>query len=265
MTFGHPTVGQKPNGVGWEEPLTLLFDDENSQETLTPWQRRRNDRAFLDHGCRASESHSVESSQMQSRTTWAAFGVVAGVFLAAVAIFCFRTIIREPSAARTLDPAAVVHEIQGLSELVSVKYTVQKAVGFEEQKVPFGSEKLLLFVQAQVLAGIDLSSVAAGDVKLFSPKRMQVMLPPPKIIHIVIDDKETKVWDRRITWWTPWVPFNPDLERQARLAARDAIERAAIDMGILDQARRNAEAGIRSLLETLGIKSVTVVSAAGKT
>jgi hypothetical protein len=202
---------------------------------------------------------------MQSRTSWAAFGVVVGVCLSAVAVLSFRHITREPYQARTLDPAAVVHEIQRLSELVSVKYTVQKVVGFEEQKVPFGSEKLLLFVQAQVLAGIDVSSVAAGDVKLLSGKRMEVVLPPPKIIHVVIDDKETKVWDRRITWWTPWVPFNPDLERQARLAARDAIERAAIDMGILDQARRNAEAGIRSLLETLGINSVTVVSASGKT
>jgi len=76
-----------------------------------------------------------------------------------------------------------------------------------------------------VLAGIDLSTLAAGDVKLLPDKRMQVTLPPPKIVHIVIDDKATKVWDRRITWWTPWVPYNPDLERQARLAARDAVER----------------------------------------
>ena len=202
---------------------------------------------------------------MQSRTRWATYGLLAGVVLAAVAFLCFRNITREASPARTLDPAVVVHEIQRLSELVSVKYTVQKAVGLEEQKVPFGSEKLLLFVQAQVLAGIDLSRVAAGDVRLLPSKRMQVVLPPPKIFHIVIDDKETKVWDRRITWWTPWVPFNPDLERQARLAALDAIERAPIDMGILDQARRNAQAAIQDLLENLGINSVTVVSAAGKT
>jgi hypothetical protein len=202
---------------------------------------------------------------VQSRTIWATFGLLAGVFLAAVAFLSFPKITRERSPARTLDPAVVVQEIQRLSELVSVKYTVQKAVGLEEQKVPFGSEKLLLFVQAQVLAGIDLSKVATGDVRLLPAKRMQLVLPPPKIIHIVIDDKQTKVWDRRITWWTPWVPFNPDLERQARLAALDAIERAAIDMGILDQARRNAQAAIQALLENLGINSVTVVSAAGKT
>src|SRR5580700_537164 len=197
---------------------------------------------------------------MQLRMKWAACGVVAGVLLAVIFFLFSRNILSEAPAVRTLNASVVVHEIQRLNELVSVKYTVQKVVGLEEKKVPLGSEKLLLFVQAEVLAGIDLSVLAPGDVKMLSDKRVRIALPPPKIVHIVIDDKETKVWDRRITWWTPWVPFNPDLERQARLAASDAIERAAIDMGILDQARRNAEAGIRSLLETLGIKSVTVVS-----
>jgi Protein of unknown function (DUF4230) len=101
--------------------------------------------------------------------------------------------------------------------------------------------------------------------KLLPAKRLQVVLPPPKVVHIVIDDKATKVWDRSITWWTPWVPYNPDLERQARLAAKDVVERTAIEMGILDQARRNAEAAIRGMLETFGLRSVTVESASGKT
>jgi hypothetical protein len=193
------------------------------------------------------------------------FGIVLGVLLAVIVYVVARRITSTTSPSATLDPASVVHQIQRLNELVSVKYTVQKVVGLEEQKVPFGSEKLLLFVQAEVLAGIDLSKLASADIKWLPAKRMQVMLPPPKIEHVVIDDKETKVWDRQITWWTPWVPYNPDLERQARLKAKDAIQQAAIDMGILDQARRNAEAGIRSLLETFGVKSVTLASPVGNT
>jgi hypothetical protein len=200
---------------------------------------------------------------MYLRIKWAAYGIVAGVLLAAMVYLATRNLTRETAPARIVDAASVVHEIQRLNELVSVKYTIQKVVGLEENKVPFGSEKLLLFVQAEVLAGIDLSTLAAGDVKMLPDKRMQVTLPPPKIVHIVIDDKATKVWDRRITWWTPWVPYNPDLERQARLAARDAVEKAALDMGILDQARRNADTGVRSLLETMGVKSV-VIGGAGR-
>ena len=162
------------------------------------------------------------------------------------------------TAALTLDAPAVVREIQGLSELVSVKYTVQKVVGLEEKKTPVGSEKLLLIVQAEVLAGVDLASVAPGSIQILPHDEIKVALPPARIFHIVIDDKETKVWDRQITWWTPWVSPNPDLERQARLAATASVRQAALDMGILDQARGNAELVIRNLLLTLGARSVRV-------
>jgi hypothetical protein len=181
---------------------------------------------------------------------------MAGIILAAALSFVFSS--RRTPPIRTLDPPAVVRDIQSLSELVSVKYTVQKVVGLEEKKTPVGAEKLLLIVQAEVLAGVDLAALSPGDVKVSRDGSIKITLPPARIFHIVIDDKETKVWDRQITWWTPWVSADPDLERQARLAAHKSIEQAALDMGILDQARRNAETVIRNLLETLGAKSVTL-------
>ena len=196
---------------------------------------------------------------MNLRIRWTVFGIVVGCFLSAIAFLAYRALGTFGSGTnRTLDAPVVVRQIQGLNELVSVKYTVQKVVGIEEKKVPLGSEKLLLFVDADVLAGVDLSMLVPADVRVLSGRRVQIALPPPKIIHIIIDDKQTKVWDRRITWWTPWVPYNPDLERQARLTARGEIEQAALEMGILNQARRNAEMSIQSLLNAMGVKAVTV-------
>jgi hypothetical protein len=195
---------------------------------------------------------------MKVQIRWAALGVLAGILITVAAMLSLWKVTGAgPSMTRSLDAPSVVREIQGLSELVSVKYTVQKVIALEEKKTPIGSEKLLLFVQAEVLGGIDLSKLAAGDVVALPGHRILLTLPPPSILDVVIDDKQTKVWDRQITWWTPWVPFNPDLERQARLAAKDEIEKAAIEMGILNQARSNAEVSIRSLLGALGVKSVT--------
>jgi hypothetical protein len=180
------------------------------------------------------------------------------MILAAVLILALRPLAERGKPERTFDAPAVVREIQGLSELVSVKYTVQKVVGLEEKKTPVGSEKLLLIVQAEVLAGVDLSTLTPGSIQVLPHGELKLALPPARIFHIVIDDKQTKVWDRQITWWTPWVSPDPDLERQARLAANKSIEEAALEMGILDQARRNAEVVIRNLLQTLGAKSVTL-------
>ncbi len=110
------------------------------------------------------------------RSGWIAPGAIGFLF--------FRNMLRKAPPARTLD-ASTVHEIQSLNELVFVKYTVQKVVGLEEKKVPLGSEKLLLFVQAEVLAGIDLSSLTGRDVNPLPDKRLQIALPPPPPDHMV--------------------------------------------------------------------------------
>ena len=79
-----------------------------------------------------------------------AAGALAGFLFAAALVFFIN---RRTLPIQTLDSPAIVRQIQGLSELVSVKYTVQKVVGLEEKKKPVGSEKLLLIVQAEVLGG----------------------------------------------------------------------------------------------------------------
>ena len=124
------------------------------------------------------------------RLKWTLIGVAAGIALAAAVLW---VVDRRTLPIRTLDAPAMVREIQGLSELVSVKYTVQKVVGLEEKKTPVGSEKLLLIVQAEVLAGVDLASLSPGSIKILPRDGIKLSLPPPQIFHIVIDDKQTKV------------------------------------------------------------------------
>jgi hypothetical protein len=193
------------------------------------------------------------------RLKWTAAGALIGIAAAAIFFLGWEVLLdRHSLPIRSLNAPAIVREIQGLSELVSVKYTVQKVVGLEEKKTPVGSEKLLLIVQAEVLAGVDLAALTPGSIKILPHDEVRLALPPAQIFHIVIDDNQTKVWDRQITWWTPWVSPDPDLERQARIAASASIRQAAIDMGILSQAQRNAELVIRNLLQTLGAKSVTL-------
>jgi hypothetical protein len=193
------------------------------------------------------------------RAKWLAAGLIIGLFLAVPAFFLARRLAPAASVRHALGPPAVVHQIRQLSELVSVRYTVQQVVGLEEKKVPFGSEKLLLFVQAEVLGGTDLSELARENVRQSGDLDFQIRLPEPRILNIAIDDEHTKVWDRRITWWTPWIAYNPDLERQARLKAREQIERTALEMGILKDARRNAETAIGTLLRSLGARSVVFI------
>jgi len=176
--------------------------------------------------------------------------------LSAACVYLYYFGRREAVLRRVIDAPAVVKEIQQLSELVTVKYNIQKVVGLKEEKVPFGSEQVLLMVQADVLGGIDLAALRPSDVRVAMDGNVTATLPPPKVMHVYVDEKQTRVWDRSKTWWTPWIPADPELEQKARLAALEAVQAAALEMGILSNAQQNAEKTIREFLHAAGVESV---------
>jgi hypothetical protein len=152
----------------------------------------------------------------------------------------------------SLSTPAVVTQIKQLNQLATVRFSIQRVVGLTEAKVPVGEESILLIVQGDVQAGVDLADLHQQDV-LLSGTQASIRLPAPKVLTSYLDESQTKVWDRHVTWWTPWVPYSPDLEHRARLQALDEIRKAAIDMGILDRAEQNAENAIRQFLAAFNI------------
>jgi hypothetical protein len=163
--------------------------------------------------------------------------------------------IRHAFAIRFLDSTAVITEVRKLNQLATVKYSIQRVVGLREPKVPFGEESILLMVQGEAIAGVDLSRLNSSDVTYSGPRSVVLTLPAAKLLNIFLDEKQTKVWDRQITWWTPWIPYDPDLEHKARMQALDDVRKTALLMGILDQAQSNAESSIRDLLGALQIQA----------
>jgi hypothetical protein len=191
---------------------------------------------------------------MSARGWRAAFFAVLFALLAGGAwMFFARGGSRSSLAA---DPPGVLREIRLLKELVTVRYSIQKVAGLTEQKQPFGSESILLIVQAMVLGGVDLSELRETDIRVKGPRTVAIGLPPARILHVYLDENKTQVWDRTKTWWTPWVPYSKDLEQRARLAALDSVKQEALDMGILKEAQTSAETMIRGLLRPLGFETV---------
>ncbi len=157
---------------------------------------------------------------------------------------------------RIADPPGILREVRQLRELVTIRYSIQKVAGLTENTVPVGSESILLIVQARVHAGIDLSELRDNDIRV-SKDHVEIKLPRAKILHVDLDEKNTRVWDRSKTWWTPWVPYDMDLEKKARVAALASVEQEAIEMGILLDAQVSAQNAIRALLKPFGFEQVT--------
>jgi hypothetical protein len=173
-----------------------------------------------------------------------------------ITLFLYLFITRSHTLHPSLDSGALVKEVRPLNELVTVHYSIEKIVGMKEQKQPLGEESILLMVRGKVLAGIDLSELKPSDVTFSSGNVVHIRLTPPRVEDTYLDEKFTKVWDRSITWWTPWVTPNPDLEHKARLQALTEIRSEAIQMGILPEAKRIAELDIRQILDAFGITKV---------
>lgn len=164
-----------------------------------------------------------------------------------------------PEYWRRPDAPAVLARVQRLNQLSTVKYTIQQVIGLTEQKNPTGSESILLILQAFVESGVDLASMHPDAVTIRADGTVVLRLPPARILNVTINEKATKVWDRAKTWWTPWVPYSLTLEQKARIEGVESAKLAALEMGILAQAERNAEVSIRELLALAGVKSIIIV------
>lgn len=156
---------------------------------------------------------------------------------------------------RWVDSPTVITQVRSLKQLVTVRYSIQRVVGLREPRVPLGEESILLMIQGEALAGVDLDSFTPRDISYSGTRTVTITLPSAKLFNVFLDEKDTKVWDRQITWWTPWVAPDPDLEHQARLRGLADVRNAALSMGILEQAQKNAQAAIRDFLRAFDVET----------
>ena len=156
------------------------------------------------------------------------------------------------------DPMTVIHDVRSLARLETIEYSIEKVVqadsGQPELWVLFG-DKLIFVAHGNVIAGVDLAKLSPDDLWV-SAGTLYVRLPEPEIFVATLDNDKSYVYDRETGIFTKG---NIDLETLARQAAEDEIEQAAIEDGILDQARTNAEYYLLRLFQTLGYPQVIFV------
>ncbi len=153
-----------------------------------------------------------------------------------------------------LNTATVIRQVQTLAQLVTVKYSMEKIVVLEDVKwsETFGTSRVLLVAHGVVKAGVDLSGLKSGDVRI-SGKSISLVLPSPRITDAYLDEKLTQVVERTTGLLRG---FDKSLEQAARQQALDDIQRAARRNGILKDADDRARAQLANLFHQLGFERV---------
>jgi hypothetical protein len=153
------------------------------------------------------------------------------------------------STTKTYNTASVVRQVQTLSQLVTVKYVMEKVVVFEDVKW-FGENRVLLVAHGIVKAGVDFSQLRPEDVKV-SGTNVTIRLPPPQITDTYLDERQTRIVERTTGLLRM---FDKDLEQTARQRAVDDIRRAARTAGILKDADERARAQVKNLFQQAGLE-----------
>lgn len=163
-----------------------------------------------------------------------------------------------PPAPMVVTTATVLKQVQGLSQLVTVKYVFEKVSWLEDpppgwSAMYFATEnRVLLLAHGIVKAGVDLQKISPGDIHL-EGRTIIVTLPPPVITDTYLDDKKTQVIERKTGFLRK---FDKDLEQKARVLAVEDIRRAARDSGILADAHERARLQLENLFRQMGFDQV---------
>ncbi len=168
--------------------------------------------------------------------------------------------ILHPTPTIVPDPVTIVREVRSLARLETIQYSVEKVITAESGQGPLGflfGDRLLLIAHGVVIAGVDLGQLEPQDVWLDAQGRAYLRLPEAEIFVATLDNEMSYVYDRETGLLTRG---DITLEAAARQAAEDEIRRAALEDGILEQARVNAENALYRLLRAMGIPDILFVT-----
>jgi hypothetical protein len=158
------------------------------------------------------------------------------------------------------DPATYITQVQALSRLETIQYSIEKVITAEVGQGTFGflfGDKLLFVAHGTVIAGIDMGKMNAQDMQLDNGV-LHVRLPASEIFIATLDNDKSYVYDRQTGALTHG---DQTLETNARQAAEEEIRKAAEGDGILEVAQQNAVTYLTKFFAALGYPNAIFESA----
>jgi hypothetical protein len=174
--------------------------------------------------------------------------------------FLLKTALWWKPSPHVYNTATVLQQVQSLSQLVTVKYVMEKVVILDDppqnpvRKLLPDDTRIILVAHGIVKAGVDLSQIKPADVRV-SGQSVRVKLPAAQITDAYLDEKQTQVIQHNTSFMRD---FNKDLEHTARQNAVSDIARAARASGILRDADERAREQLKHFFRQLGFDLIEV-------
>ncbi len=147
--------------------------------------------------------------------------------------------------------------IKEMGALATTEYTVTKIVKASDNQTWYkvGDRKILLSVEANLKAGIDLTQLSEDDITT-SGNSIQIKLPPPKILSLQLPPEKIRMEYEEVGL------LRSEFSQQERMdllaQAEKQIEAAIPETGILETSRTHTREWITRFCQQLGYEDIKI-------
>lgn len=152
----------------------------------------------------------------------------------------------------------IEEKIVRLMELSTVKYNYTNVVEYENKvqlsgiNIPFTNKKFILKYSGYIKAGVDLKTI---QVNLKDKNTVEIIMDKAEIFENVISEEDVYFFDERDSIFNK-LSFK-DLY-VVLIEEKEKMKEEVLEKGMLNDAEKNGEEIITSLLEAMGFNNVTI-------
>ena len=145
----------------------------------------------------------------------------------------------------------VLNQVTALGKIELVNYQFRDVVESELQKTLLPNSKALLIISGQVIGCIDLTKLKDESL-IFKTDSLLIKLPSPEICSNKIDHSQSKVYDVSLFSLLDQSQLIDEAYKKAELQITDS----ALEMGIINQTKQNADKILKPMFENISGKKV---------
>lgn len=146
----------------------------------------------------------------------------------------------------------VLEKVEALGRLELVRMEIRDVMEHKLVRQWLPDASALLIISGEVVGCIDLQKIKPENI-IVKKDTLKITLPSPELCYYKIDHKNSKVYETKYNYFT-----GINLVDNAYKATEEQLRKTALDSGILDRTKENAETILESFFKGLGFQHVEI-------
>ncbi len=184
--------------------------------------------------------------------------VLPWVLLLVIVFWWWQTDKADQSAKTILNTSVILKEVEELGRFELVQYNFKEITELTQVSKEYFNlfklgpdQKIAIISEGQAAGCIDFTKMNEEDINV-KGDTVYIRLPAPEICYYKLDLNKTRIYSLQTS---PMKEDGPFIEKAYKVA-EDEIRKAALESGILDQTKSNAETMLKPLFEKVSGKTV---------